>query len=771
MFWMTLIPPTMMMMISKMFSECRLVFHLSLLLPALGVASVAQERNLSSEGTASQSSEWDGGQFPARNAIDGDTGTFSHTDSNTRDNHWLLAFEDERALQRIELVAREDCCAGRLTGAVLRVLDDDGESVFDAEVVDPGQGNAANYELPAGTFGKSIRVGFENGDTNSQGNRNLHLAELRVFGDDSTPLSIDVFEAEETHIASGESVVLSWATTGAVSVEIPGVGAFAATGQTTVSPTGSTEFALVATAENGATTTTALLTVLVDGVLLPAMITEFMAAPAADAADWIEIHNPNPEAVVLDGFSLTDASAHSGRWTFPSATHIAPNGFLTVLAAGASGNEGALEASFRLAREADSYLALLAPDGVPVSEYVYPRQWDGIAFGSDASGGRRYFLTPTPGAVNGNGFDGFVADTQFNVDRGYYAEPFDLEITSTTEGATILVTLDGSLPEPGNAAGFVYDAPMGITGTSVVRAAAYRVGFLPTNIDTQTYVFVADVLQQPELPEGFPESWGDGPGLHGRLPAKSDYAMDPRIVDDAPFLDLDDAAFGWNEAFRSIPSMSLVLPIGDLLDPEDGLHAQAGNRGRAWEREASLEIIDPARESAVQANCGLRMQGGWNRGAEMLKKSMRLYFRGEYGDGKLRYPLFDDTEVVEFDRLVLRSGNGKAWPSPWRALSGGGNSLPRTTYLRDQFVRDTQRDLGHPIAHGNFVHLYVNGLYWGLYNTTERLDEKYASAHLGGDEEDYDIVKWIRGLGGLQLVAGKHGCMGRADATCTPVHV
>ena len=720
----------------------------------------AQEHNFAPEGTASQSTEWNRGQFPAGNAIDGRSSSFSHTDADTVDNHWRLAFAAERRMDRIEIVARQDCCAGRLTNAVMRLLDDDGGSVFDAAIVDPGPGETVVYSLPAGTFGKSIRIGFENGDFNPQGNRVLHLAEVRVIQDDSEPFSIDTFETSTTHIANGESILLSWEARGAESVELVGVGEFPPTGQTTLTPVESTEFILVATTESGAKAT-ALTSVIVDDKPLPLLISEFMAASSGGASavfegdDWIEIHNPSPGAVPLSGYTLTDTADHSIKWPFPSNFVLTENGFVLVRASGIEADDETMQASFRLAREAGSYLALLAPDGNAISTYTYPEQRAGVSFGSDDGDAPVYFLQPTPGSINeGTGFQGFVADTQFSVDRGFYSESFDLAISTQTEGASILVTLDGSRPDPGNPSTFIYTIPLNIEGTSVVRAAAYLDGLAPTNINTQTYLFISDVLEQPQQPAGFPPSWGDVPGVVASVAADSDYEMDPRIVDDAPFTDLDEEDFDWNDALRAIPTMSLVLPIGDLLDPEDGLHARATNRGRAWEREASLEIIDPVRGTSVQAGCGLRMQGGWNRFPEMLKKSMRLYFRGEYGDPKLRYPLFEDSEVAEFDRLVLRSGNGKAWPSPWRSLSGNGNSLTRTTYLRDQFVRDTQRDLGHPIAHGNFVHLYINGLYWGLYNPVERLDEKYASAHFGGDEADYDIVKWIRGLGGLQLVSG-----------------
>ena len=47
--------------------------------------------------------------------------------------------------------------------------------------------------------------------------------------------------------------------------------------------------------------------------------------------------------------------------------------------------------------------------------------------------------------------------------------------------------------------------------------------------------------------------------------------------------------------------------------------------------------------------------------------------------------------------------------------------------------------MGRPSARGLFVHLYVNGLYWGLYNPSERPSAPFVAAHLGGKPEDYDV--------------------------------
>ena len=55
-------------------------------------------------------------------------------------------------------------------------------------------------------------------------------------------------------------------------------------------------------------------------------------------------------------------------------------------------------------------------------------------------------------------------------------------------------------------------------------------------------------------------------------------------------------------------------------------------------------------------------------------------------------------------------------------------------------MRQTQRAMGQVSGYGNFVHLYLNGLYWGLYNATERPSAPFAAAHFGGEKEEWDAL-------------------------------
>ena len=59
----------------------------------------------------------------------------------------------------------------------------------------------------------------------------------------------------------------------------------------------------------------------------------------------------------------------------------------------------------------------------------------------------RYFAQPSPGSPNGLvSFAGAIDDIMASTPRGFYEQPMDVAVRSSTPGATLVYTTDGSLP-------------------------------------------------------------------------------------------------------------------------------------------------------------------------------------------------------------------------------------------------------------------------------------------------------------------------------------
>ena len=460
-----------------------------------------------------------------------------------------------------------------------------------------------------------------------------------------------------------------------------------------------------------------------------------------DHVDWIELHNAGDATIDLAGWALTDDSKDLSKWMFP-AVKIEAGGFLLVFASGKNRAkpDGELHASFKLGAGGE-YLGLVRPDGQTVAHHFvmkYPKQRDDVSYGVPADwkpspasstsviAGQVYFLRPTPGEPNGETLTGRVAKLAFNQPHGFYEEPFELSITSQTPGAQIRYTTDGSVPTEGS--GQVLNGTLNISKTSVIRAAAFKPGHKPTKVVTQTYLFLEDVVRQS--PDGLPPA-----GFHYEWGAnRVDYGMDQRVVNDERYRD---KIF---KGLRVIPSYSLVMDLEDLFG-EEGIYANAKEDGRDWERTCSLELIQGDKQEGFQVNCGIRIRGGFSRMTSNAKHAFRFFFRGEYGPAKLKYPVFGKTAASEFDNLDLRTFSNYSW-----SLSND----PRCTFMRDQFNRDLQLAMGQSAARGYFCHLYINGQYWGLFNTCERPEASFGGSYFKGRADDFDVIKIGRGRGNGQ---------------------
>ncbi len=359
---------------------------------------------------------------------------------------------------------------------------------------------------------------------------------------------------------------------------------------------------------------------------------------------------------------------------------------------------------------------------------------------------QQFYATPTPGAANGAALSGIVADTVFSLKRGFFSAAQMTTITSLTPGALIRYTLDGSAPTA--TTGTIYATPLNITATTVLRAAAFKPGLVPTNVDTQTYVFPALTATQSATPDLFPGSttkWPTTWGLNGSATRAADYAMDTRVVTATR------PGFGIAEALNDIPTMSLSLAPSDLLG-STGIYQNPQMRDlptavtKVWEKNCSIEMMDPQnREAGFAEPAKIEIHGNSSRNpSRMQKHSMRLTFAGSLGSSKLRYRFYPGNGVNEYNKLILRACFTDSWGgATWNEARYRPNDA---TYFRDIWMRRSQTAMGAVPQESRWVHLYINGLYWGIYNVTERFEEDHLAAHLGGKEADYEVMQDFKEL-------------------------
>ncbi|MHC4864699.1 MAG: lamin tail domain-containing protein [Planctomycetota bacterium] len=361
----------------------------------------------------------------------------------------------------------------------------------------------------------------------------------------------------------------------------------------------------------------------------------------------------------------------------------------------------------------------------------------------------QYFTAPTPGTFNIAGAEGVVSEVWFSHKRGFYEAGFGLTLSTEMDSPDIRYTLDGSRPTMTH--GFAYAGPINVNETTTIRAVAVKPGWLDSKVETHSYIFCADVRYQSLSGEAPGPNW-PAPGYHnGQI---MDYGMDPKVV-------VDDARYSGQtivDALEAVATVSLVTDLDNLFDASNGIYVNAYNEGRTWERPCSVELIYPPNpqgpgfpdlvqitdanggwywdlpgdmRGGFQIDAGVRIRGGASSSGDNPKHAFRLFFRSMYGDAKLRYPLFGDQGDDVFDHMDLRCSQNYSW-------SFEGDN--KNTAVRDVFSRDLQGEMGHPYTRSRYYHVYINGHYWGLFQTQERSEASWGESYMGGDKDDYDVV-------------------------------
>ncbi|MFY0626901.1 MAG: lamin tail domain-containing protein [Reichenbachiella sp.] len=333
---------------------------------------------------------------------------------------------------------------------------------------------------------------------------------------------------------------------------------------------------------------------------------------------------------------------------------------------------------------------------------------------------------------------GMIADKpDFSHKRGMYIDPFDLSLNSSHNNATIIYTLDGSDPRFSNSAISVTSPASiminpesdenrgGKTPVVVVRAVVESLDFSMSEVRTHSFIFVNEVLKQSDPGGHWQEPYANfgWPGLGN--PQNIDYDMSPSITENSAYQDLMD------DALKAIPSYSLVTDYEDMFGNTKGIFMNALEDG--WERPVSVEMIDPNTNDDFQIDAGIRIRGRYSRLPRNGKHSFRLMFRDSYGDKNLEYPIFGDEGTDKFKRLDFRTAQNSSWQTE--------ESHSTVTFLKEVVARDIQGKMGMNYTKSRYCHLYLNGMYWGLFQIQERAEENFAETYLKGDKDDYDIIK------------------------------
>ena len=433
-----------------------------------------------------------------------------------------------------------------------------------------------------------------------------------------------------------------------------------------------------------------------------------------DFSDWIEIYNPTDQAISLANWHLSDEVEEAGKWSFPSRT-LGPRSHLLIFASGKDRPllTGELHTNFRISADGESIL-LSFGETETIDAITLGRLENDESLGRIDTGTSQWQVFPptltSPAQPNlSEGASPYVIAPALNPAPGKHPQGILFEIVSSQPGLDIFYTTDGSIPSPDS---LTYEAPFPINQTAVIRTIAIDREGNTSSITTGSYLIGSDhslpvisLAANPEnfaIRDGFLYGFGEHMYRNGRFTANFPYS--------------------------------------------------ASNAWKDQEIAASFELFDEKNLDRFQQDLGLKIFGGWgSRGYP--QKSFALFARSKYGPGKIRYPLFPDLGIEEFESIILRnSGNDNQSthhipPRPpidnFGPTRGNGSYFVNSTFtlFRDAMMQRLASDLEVDTQAYRPAILYLNGEYWGIYNLREKLNEHYVESHHDVPSEQVDLIE------------------------------
>lgn len=180
---------------------------------------------------------------------------------------------------------------------------------------------------------------------------------------------------------------------------------------------------------------------------------------------------------------------------------------------------------------------------------------------------------------------------------------------------------------------------------------------------------------------------------------------------------------------HDLPVIGLAIDPTNLWNKYAGIYTNPERRGRESERSVHVTWL-PAQGPAFEFDAGIRIHGGTSRINE--KKSFRLRFRDSAA-----------TQLDE-DHPLRRSVSRGETQTVLRA-----GDVATMSRVRDALSTLLYADLGMPASSFEPFVLYINGIYWGIYDARERIWAGFLESRFGAGayellyHDSENIRRWL----------------------------
>lgn len=160
----------------------------------------------------------------------------------------------------------------------------------------------------------------------------------------------------------------------------------------------------------------------------------------------------------------------------------------------------------------------------------------------------------------------------------------------------------------------------------------------------------------------------------------------------------------------------------------------SGNYRSGKAKKANVSYFDAARNLAFNAAVDFQVHG--QIVGCFPNKCYRFTAKKKYGMGQFTTPIFEDQQVPWLKKFIIRNG---------------GNDFSKS-FIRDVLVHKIAAGMNVETQASRPVTMYLNGVYWGLYNQREKYDRHYFESHFGVKEKHLDLISTC----GTEVIAGSN---------------
>lgn len=289
----------------------------------------------------------------------------------------------------------------------------------------------------------------------------------------------------------------------------------------------------------------------------------------------VELKNKSDKVVDLSSYSISDKS---GVIKNLAGKEIKANGYLVLSTdyLGFNINNG-------------NELITLYLNGKKVDEYQVGKLEYNASSGLDENGNRVYYKKMTLGSENAKeSYLGYALNPVFNIDGGYVTSGTKIKL-STDDNSTIYYTLDGSFPTNKS---IKYTGEINLTQTTVIKAIAYKDGYLSSDIVSRTFFI-------------------------GRT--------------------FDLAVISISSDYNNFYGSSGII----------------SNYQQYSSRVASFEFYESDGKLGTSFMADVKLSGMDSR--KQPQKSLSIYLRKKYGLKEVTYPFFGEYENTTYSSILLRN--------------------------------------------------------------------------------------------------------------------